>query len=301
MTNTVSSDFKSGFLALTGRPNAGKSSLINSVVGEKVAITSNVSQTTRRRVRGILTTSHMQLVLVDTPGLHKPKDVLGEELNRVAMSSIEDVDAVAFLADLSKPIGRGDRWIADRLKVLDIPLICVLTKKDKVTEDIVAEQVEEAIRLADWDALICLSAKTGYNVGAFVDECERLLPEGPMWFPPDSTSDSDLELIIAELVREKALHDFHDEIPHSIGVSVDSIEDDGGIVRIEATVLTERESQKAMVIGKGGRAVKRIGSAARKELEDILGAKVHLALSVKARPGWRSDMAQLERFGYAGD
>lgn len=292
--------FRSGFVALIGRPNSGKSTLTNAVVGSKVAITSRVAQTTRRRVRGVHTTEDAQLILVDTPGLHKPKDVLGEELNKCAIASFEDVDAVAMLIDSSKPVGTGDEWVASQLSGAKVPLICVLTKKDLASDGELAAQIEAARKLAPWDSLICLSAKTGYNVDAFVEECERVLPEGPLWFPASAESDVDDEQLVAETVREKVLRTFRDEVPHSIGVQTESIvyDSDRGMYRISATIYTERESQKAMLIGKGGRAIKDIGSKAREDLEEGFGAKVFLDLSVKARPGWRSDQAQLERFGY---
>lgn len=292
--------FRSGFVALVGRPNSGKSTLTNAVVGSHVAITSKVAQTTRRRVRGVLTEEDFQLVLVDTPGLHKPKDVLGEELNKCAIASFDDVDAIAMLIDASKPVGTGDRWVASQLASSSCPLICVLTKKDLVNDEQLASQVQAASELADWDALVCLSSKTRYNVSAFVEECARLLPEGPMWFPVSMQSDVDDEQIVAETVREKVLRTFRDEVPHSIGVQTDFLEYDSDrhLYRIEATIYTERDSQKAMLIGKGGHAVKSIGTMAREDLEEAFGARVHLGLSVKARPGWRSDQAQLERFGY---
>lgn len=300
LSHSVKDGFKSGFVALVGRPNSGKSTLTNAVVGSKVAITSRVAQTTRRRVRGVLTNDDFQLVLVDTPGLHKPKDVLGEELNKCAIASFDDVDAIAMLIDASKPVGSGDRWVASQLASSKAPLICVLTKKDLVDDDALAAQIEAASELARWDALVCLSSKNGYNVDAFVEECERLLPEGPLWFPASMQSDVDDELVVAETVREKVLRTFRDEVPHSIGVQTDFIDYDHerGLYRIEATIYTERDSQKAMLIGKGGSAVKSIGTMAREDLEEILGARIHLGLSVKARPGWRSDQAQLERFGY---
>lgn len=300
--SAVPDNFKSGFVALVGRPNSGKSTLTNKVVGDKIAITSNVAQTTRRRVRGVLTTDDFQLILVDTPGLHKPKDVLGEELNKCTLSSFDDCDAIAMLIDASKPVGRGDEWVASQINSCNAPKICVLTKKDLVTDDDLAIQIEAASNLASWDSLICLSSKNNYNVDAFIEECQRFLPNGPLWFPKNSSSDVDDEQLVAEAVREKVLRSFRDEVPHSIGVQTESIVYDSRkkLYRIEATVYTERDSQKAMIIGKNGSAIKRIGTQAREDLESCFGAKVHLELSVKSRPGWRSDQAQLERFGYAG-
>lgn len=300
MQTDLNPNFKSGFVALVGRPNSGKSTLVNKVVGTKVAITSNVSQTTRKRMHGVLTTADFQLVLTDTPGIHKPKDVLGEELNKSALTSIQDVDAIAMVIDSSKPIGNGDRWVASSLSKCKAPLICVLSKKDLVCDEELSKQIESASSLRNWDALVCLSAKTGYNIDAFVEECVSFLPKGPLWFDRDVSSDITFEQLVAEVVREKALRTFSDEIPHSIGVICESLYFDSkkNIYRIEATVYTERDSQKAMIIGKEGRSIKKIGSLARQTLEEAFGAKVYLGLSVKAKPGWRRDISQLEMFGY---
>lgn len=300
-TPSVGKDFKSGFVALVGRPNAGKSTLLNAVVGTKVAITSRTSQTTRQRIRGILTTDEFQLILVDTPGLHKPHDVLGEELNTSALSALGDVDAVAMLIDATAPIGTGDKWVASQIAPIhDIPKICVLTKTDNATPEEIAAQRVAAESLCQWDAMVALSAKSGYNVQAFIEECLFFLPEGPTWFPADMSSDLTDEVMIAEFIREKVLRNFREEVPHSVGVIVDSMEyvTKKQLYRIEASIYTERESQKAMLIGKGGRAIKKIGSIARQEAEMLLGARVFLDLSVKVKRGWRSDEAQLKRFGY---
>ncbi len=292
--------FRSGFVALVGRPNAGKSTLMNKVVGSKVAITSKTAQTTRQRIRAVLNGEGYQLVLVDTPGLHKPKDVLGEELNAAAVKALGDVDVVAMLVDCTQPIGRGDEWVAAQVARCDARRICVLTKADVATEAQVDAQRRAAEAMGEWDAMVLLSAKTGRNVRAFVEECVFLLPEGPRWFPADMVSDQTDESMVAEFVREKVLRSFRDEVPHSVGVKVERMEyvRKKQLYRIEATVLTERDSQKAMLIGKGGQAVKRIGSQARAELETLLGAKVYLELSVKVKRNWRSDEAQLRAFGY---
>lgn len=292
--------FKSGFVALVGRPNAGKSTLLNRVVGSKVAITSGTSQTTRQRIRAVVNGEGFQLVLVDTPGIHKPKDVLGEELNSAAIKSLEDIDVVAMLIDVTQPIGRGDEWVAAQIAKCDARRICVLSKSDLANADQVESQRIAADALCEWDAMVLLSAKTGKNVGAFIEECVYFLPEGPCWFPEDMVSDQTEESMIAEFIREKVLRSFRDEVPHSVGVKVEHLEyvPRKQLYVIEATMLTERESQKAMLIGKGGRAIKRIGTQARADLETILGAKVFLDLSVKVKRNWRSDEAQLRAFGY---
>lgn len=291
---------RSGFVALVGRPNAGKSTLLNKVMDRKIAITSKTSQTTRQRIRAVLTSDDYQLVLVDTPGLHKPKDVLGEELNASACKALEDVDVVAMLIDSSAPIGTGDEWVASQVRACDAKRICVLTKSDIATPEQIDAQRAAAERLAQWDAMVLLSSQTGRNVQAFVEECVCFLPEGPRWFPPDMTCDLDDETMVAEFVREKVLRSFRDEVPHSVGVAVDSMEYSSKkqLYSISASIYTERDSQKAILIGKGGRAIRRIGTSAREDLEQLLGARVFLDLSVKVKRGWRSDEAQLKRFGY---
>ncbi len=276
----VSDDYRSGFVALVGRPNAGKSTLLNRVVGAKVAITSKTSQTTRQRIRAVLTTDAYQLVLLDTPGMHKPKDVLGEELNASALKALADVDVVAMLVDASAPIGTGDEWVASQVRGVAAKKICVLTKNDLATPEEIEAQARAAEALADWDAIVSLSSKTGYNVDAFIEECVFFLPEGPRWFPADMQTDLSDEVMVAEFVREKVLQGFRDEVPHSVGVIVDAMEYNAKkqLYAIEASIYTERDSQKAILIGKGGR--------------------VYLDLSVKVKRGWRSDEAQLRRFGY---
>lgn len=298
--SALSPHFKSGFVALIGRPNAGKSTLMNRIAGRKVAITSKTSQTTRKRVRAISTTDDYQLILVDTPGLHKPKDVLGEELNATAMDALADVDVAAVVIDASAPIGRGDKWVAERLANTASAKICVLSKNDLASPEQIAAQRIAAEQLMDWDAMVSLSSRTGHNVNAFVEEAVHFLPEGPLWFPPHMDTDVTEEEMVAEFIREKVLQDFRDEIPHSVGVCVETMDyvRKKGLYRISATIYTERESQKAILVGRGGKAVKRIGTRARADLETLLGARVFLELFVKVKKNWRSDEAQLRRFGY---
>lgn len=292
--------FRSGFVTLIGRPNAGKSTLLNAIMGKKIAITSNTAQTTRHRFRAVLTRDDFQMVLVDTPGLHKPHDALGEELNTSALKALEDVDVVAMLIDASQPIGRGDEWVASQLSRVRSAKICVLSKTDIVSPEQLSRQREAAEQLCKWDAMVGLSSQTGKNVDAFVEEAVFFLPEGPAWFPADMETDQPIEVVIAEFVREKILRSFHDEVPHAIGVRVDELEyvRKQDLHRIYATIYVERDSQKGIIIGKRGSAIKQIGTEARADLEHLLGTRVFLDLNVKVKKNWRRDATQIRRFGY---
>ena len=292
--------FYSGFVALVGRPNVGKSTLLNACLKDKVAIESPVAQTTRKRMRGVVNTDNAQLVIVDTPGLHKPKDALGKELNRTALSELSDVDVVALLIDCTMPVGRGDAWVANHVEACDAPYkLLVLTKADISDQGQVQGQLEAARHLAHFDDVIVVSAREDFNVGAFVDLVAGHLPEGPRWFPEGMTHDSTPEDLVAEFVREKALLNLRDEIPHSVGVRCDSMEyAKDGHVSIEADILVERESQKGIVIGKGGSRIRRIGTDARTDIERLLGRKVYLELNVRVQPQWRRDRNEIRRLGY---
>ena len=292
--------YKSGFVTLVGRPNAGKSTLLNAIMGKKIAITSNTAQTTRHRFRAVRTTEDYQLVLVDTPGIHKPHDALGEELNTSALKALEDVDVVAMLVDSSQPVGTGDEWVAAQLKRIRTPKILVLSKTDLVDAETLDEQAARARELADWDCVITCSALENENVQVFVDAAVELLPEGPQWFPADMETDQPLEVIVAEFIREKILRSFRDEIPHAIGVQTEEMKysKKKNLHSIRAIVYVEHESQKGMIIGKRGEAIKRIGTEAREDLEHILGTRVYLDLSVKLKKNWRRDASQIKRFGY---
>ena len=292
--------FKSGFATLVGRPNAGKSTLINAIMGKKIAITSNTTQTTRHRFRAVLTREDFQLILVDTPGLHKPHDALGEELNTSALKALEDVDVIAMLVDASQPIGTGDEWVAKQIERSRAAKILVLSKRDLASDAQLDAQREAAERLGKWDAMVALSSETGKNVDAFVEEAVFFLPEGPKWFPDDMETDQPVEVVVAEFIREKILRTFRDEVPHAIGVRVEEMEYDRkkDLNRIFAVVYVERDSQKGIIIGKKGAAIKRIGTEARADLEQLLGTRVYLDLSVKVKKNWRRDATQIRRFGY---
>ncbi len=292
--------YKSGFVTLVGRPNAGKSTLLNAIMGKKIAITSNTAQTTRHRFRAVKTTDDFQLIIVDTPGIHKPHDALGEELNTSALKALEDVDVVAMLIDSSMPVGTGDEWVANQLKRIRTPKVLVLSKTDLVDDAALEQQREAALALSDWDQVVACSSETGDGVDAFVSTVVDLLPEGPRWFPDDMETDQPIEVVVAEFIREKILRTFRDEIPHAIGVQTEEMRyvRKKDLYTIRAIIYTEHDSQKGMIIGKGGSAIKRIGTEARTDLERILGCRVFLDLAVKVKKNWRRDASQIRRFGY---
>lgn len=295
--------FKSGFVALVGRPNVGKSTLVNACMGEKVAITSPVAQTTRRRMRAVVNTPDSQLVIIDTPGLHKPKDALGKELNQTALSELADADVVAFLVDATMPVGTGDAWVAKHVDSADAGFkLLVITKADIAKPGQVEAQLEAARALATFDDELVLSATENFNVDAFLDIVSAHLPEGPRWFPEDMDTDATPEDLVAEFVREKLFLNLRQEVPHSIGVRCDDIEyADDGHASITATILVEREGQKGIVVGHGGAMVKKVGIEARRDIERLLGCKVYLDLSVRVQPQWRRDANEIRRLGYSSE
>lgn len=293
--------FKSGFCALVGRPNAGKSTLVNACAGEKIAITGPVAQTTRKRLRAVVNTDGGQIIIVDTPGLHKPKDALGKELNRTALGELADADAVAYLIDATAPVGTGDAWVARHVEDSAAPYkLLVITKADLVSQDEAVLQLERARGLARFDDELVISAKEDFNVDRFLGLILDHLPEGPRWFPEDMGSDATDEDVVAEIVREKLLLHLRREVPHSVAVTCDDIEYAAdGHASIAATVLVERTGQKGIVVGSGGSMIKRVGVEARRDIERMLGCKVYLDLNVKVAPLWRRDENELRRLGYS--
>jgi GTP-binding protein Era len=284
---------KSGFVAVAGRPNVGKSTLVNALAGGKVAITSDKPQTTRRRIFGVANGPDSQLVLADLPGFQRPRDPLTEHMQRTVDSSFEDVDAVLFVLDARDRIGSGDRFIAKRVFELGVPVVIAVNKVDRLRPGHVASQMQTASQLGDFHALHPVSAKTGDGVEGLRDELVALLPDGPAYFPPDQRTDLSVEEQIAELVREKAIQLTRDEVPHSVTAQVEEIE--GKVVRV--AVYVETDSQKQILVGKGGAMVREIGTRARPEIEALLGQPVFLELVVKVRPKWRRDERMLERLG----
>jgi GTP-binding protein Era len=284
---------RSGFVAVAGRPNVGKSTLVNALCGGKVAIVSDKPQTTRRRIFGIANGDGYQLVLADLPGFQRPRDPLTEHMQRTVDSSFEDVDAVLFVVDARERIGAGDRIIAGRVFALDVPVVIAVNKVDRLKPGHIASQMQTAAALGEFHALHPVSAKTGDGIGELRDELVGLLPEGPQYFPPEQRTDLSVETQIAELVREQALRLTKEEVPHAVSAEVEEIEDK--VVR--ASLFVETESQKTILVGKGGSMVRQIGTRARPEIEHLLGRSVFLDLQVKVRPKWRRDEAMLERLG----
>jgi GTPase len=284
---------RSGFVAVAGRPNVGKSTLVNALCGGKVAIVSDKPQTTRRRIFGISNGDDHQLVLVDLPGFQRPRDALTEHMQRTVDQAFEDVDAVLFVVDARDRIGAGDRFIARRVFELGVPVVIAVNKIDRLKPGHVASQMQTAAGLGDFHALHPVSAKTGDGVAELRDELVGLLPEGPLYFPAEQRTDLSVETQVAELVREQALALTREEVPHAISVEVEEIEDKV----VHATLAVETESQKQILVGKAGAMVKQIGTRARPEIEQLLGRGIYLELQVKVRPRWRRDEAMLERLG----
>ena len=284
---------RSGFVAVAGRPNVGKSTLVNALCGGKVAIVSDKPQTTRRRIFGVANGEGYQLVLVDLPGFQRPRDPLTEHMQRTVDSSFDDVDAVLFVLDARERIGAGDRFIAGRVFALGVPVVIALNKVDRLKPAHIASQMQVAARLGEFHALHPVSAKTGDGVGALRDELVELLPEGPPYFPPEQRTDLPEDVQIAELVREKVLQLTREEVPHAVTVEVEEV----GEKVVRASVLVETDSQKQIVIGRGGSLIKEIGMRARPEVELLLGRPIFLELRVRVRPRWRRDEKLLERLG----
>jgi GTP-binding protein Era len=292
--------FKSGFAGIVGRPNVGKSTLINNLVHRKLAITSDKPQTTRNKIRCILTREDAQIIFVDTPGFHKPRDALGERLNKAVRETLKEVDVVVFMLDGTQTIGKGDLFIAGELSQLKTPVIAVINKIDRMEPDRLEAQVEVVRNMGNYADIIPLSAKTGENVHALIEKIVEILPRGPKYYPDDMVTDQPLPFVVAELIREKVLLLTREEVPHSVAVVVEEMEkrEDRDLVDIEATIYVERDSQKGIIIGKGGRMLKEIGSLARQEIEALLGEQVFLHLMVKMEKDWSKYPHLVKRMGY---
>jgi len=301
MVENAGVTYRSGFACFVGRPNAGKSTLINALVGAKIAITSTRPQTTRHAVRGILNRPDAQLVVVDTPGLHKPRTLLGERLNDLVRATWAEVDVVGFCVPADERVGPGDRFIARELAGLRTPVIGVVTKTDLVSRDRVAEQLVALGELADFADLVPVSAVNGFQVGVLADLLVSTLPEGRALYPEGELTDEPEETLVAELIREAALEGVRDELPHSIAVTVEEMaprEGREGLLDVHATVYVERPSQKAIVLGTRGERMKQVGTVARHQIEALLGTRVYLDLHVKIARDWQRDPRQLRRLGF---
>ena len=287
-----------GFVALAGRPNAGKSTLVNRIVGDKVAIVSDKPQTTRREIRGVATGDDWQLVLVDLPGVQRPRDALTERMQRQVERALGDADAALFVLNGEQEIGRGDRFIADALKRSGVPAVTVLNKIDRLDRARTLRALTDAADLGVHGELFPISAKNGAGVAPVVEQLVSLVPEGPLMYPPDERSDLSVELQLAELIREQVLLRTREELPHAVEVEIDEVEErDDGLLVVRARVWAETESQKGILVGAGGRMVRAVGTAARKEIERLLDRRVHLDLNVRVRRGWRRDEGLLDRLG----
>jgi GTP-binding protein Era len=288
---------RAGFVALAGRPNVGKSTLVNGLVGRKVAIVSDKPQTTRRAIRGVATAADHQLVLVDLPGVQRPRDALTERMQRRVESEVADSDAVLFVVNGAQGIGPGDRFISTILRRTDVPVVLAVNKIDRLDRAHTLSTLAEAAGLDLAEDVFPISARTGEGMGPLREHLATLMPEGPFLFPPEDRSDQPEDVILAELIREQVLRRTFQEVPHSVEVKVDEIDGRGDVTIVRALVWVEAESQKGILIGSGGRMIKAVGTAARKELERELGGRVHLELSVRVRRGWRGDESLLDRLG----
>jgi len=304
-SSTRATGFRSGFACFVGRPNAGKSTLTNALIGTKVAITSSRPQTTRHAVRGILHRPDAQLVLVDTPGLHKPRTLLGQRLNDIVRETYAGVDVICFCVTADDKIGPGDRFIAAELAQVSTPVVAVVTKTDKATsKQQVGEQLLAVSQLADWAEIIPTSAVSDFQVSLLADLLVARLPEGPALFPDGELTDEPEQVMIGELIREAALEGVRDELPHSLAVTVDEMQlredrpDDRPLLDVYATVYVERDSQKAIVLGTGGARLKGVGTTARHQIESLLGMRVFLNLHVSVAKDWQKDPKQLKKLGF---
>lgn len=290
---------KSGFVAMIGRPNAGKSTLLNQILDRKIAIVSDKPQTTRNRITGIYTTEDVQIVFVDTPGIHKPKHKLGEYMVETAEKTLDDVDLIYYLVDASVKAGTGEEYVLNQVQQSGVPVFLLLNKVDKLTFEEIGQLLQQWQDKGEFAEIFPLSALQGDNVARLVEVTEKYLPEGPQYYPEDAVTDQPLEIVISELIREKALLLTHDEVPHSIAVFVENMErDKAGKMQIEACIYVERDSQKGILIGKGGSMLKKIGIMARKDIEYLMGEKVYLKLWIKVREDWRNKKQVLSGLGY---
>ncbi|MBN9653719.1 GTPase Era [Halobacillus litoralis] len=299
----MTENFKSGFITIVGRPNVGKSTFMNRVIGEKIAIMSDKPQTTRNKIQGVMTDKDSQIIFIDTPGIHKPKHKLGDYMVNVAENTLNEVDAVLFMINAEEGYGRGDQFILDRLQRVEQPVFLIINKIDRVHPDDLLPLIDQYKEKLDFEEIIPISALEGNNVNHLLDVLKKHLPEGPQFYPEDQITDHPERFVISEFIREKVLHLTREEIPHSIAVVIESIEprNEHDKVQIQAAIIVERKSQKGIIIGKQGSMLKEIGKRARRDIESLLGSKVYLELWVKVQKDWRNKQIQLSDFGYRED
>ena len=291
-------DYKSGFVTLIGRPNVGKSTLMNQLIGQKIAITSQKPQTTRNRIQTVYTCEEGQIVFVDTPGIHKAKNKLGEYMVNVAERTLKEVDVILWLVEPTNFIGAGERHIAEQLQKVHTPVILVINKIDTVKKEEILLFIDTYRKICDFAEIVPVSALKGDNTEVLVEQIFKYLPYGPQFYDEDTVTDQPVRQIVAELIREKALRCLDEEIPHGIAVSIDKMKERGKVTDIEATIICERDSHKGIIIGKQGAMLKKIGSAARYEIEDMVEKKVNLQLWVKVKKDWRDSDYLIKNFGY---
>ncbi|MEN6350019.1 MAG: GTPase Era [Syntrophomonas sp.] len=290
---------KSGFISIVGRPNVGKSTLLNSLIGEKIAIVSEKPQTTRTRIQGIYTCDNGQIIFIDTPGIHKPRHLLGEYMVKVSSRSLEEVDIIFYMTDVTRPFGGGEQFIIDQLKDAAVPVFLLVNKIDLVDQAEVDEYINTFTSRMSFSEIIPLSAACGTNLPLLLEKTFNLLPEGPLYYPEDNLTDQPVSFIVAELIREKALILTRDEVPHSLAVEIEEFkEQSGGKIYIRAAIYTERDSQKRIIIGKNGQMLKNIGEQSRRDIEKMLESPVYLDLWVKVKKNWRDSENNLNQLGY---
>ena len=293
------SNYKSGFVAIVGRPNVGKSTLLNRIVGQKIAIMSDKSQTTRNKIQGVYTTDEAQIVFIDTPGIHKPKHRLGDFMVATAYSAMREVDIVMFMVSADMKRGRGDDLIIERLKQSSVPVYLVINKIDTIHPDELLEIIDDYSKQMDFAEIVPISATEGNNFERLMETLVAQMPEGPQYFPEDQVTDHPERFIVSELIREKVLFFTRDEVPHSVAVTIESMKrNENNKIEIQATIIVERDSQKGIIIGKGGKMLKLIGTKARLDIENLLGSKVYLELWVKVQKDWRDKKTHLTENGY---
>ncbi|APC48228.1 GTPase Era [Virgibacillus halodenitrificans] len=298
----MDTNFKSGFIAIIGRPNVGKSTFMNRVIGQKIAIMSDKPQTTRNKIQGVLTQTDAQMVFIDTPGIHKPKHRLGDFMVKLAENTLNEVDAVLFMINASEGYGRGDQYILDRLQQVKRPVFLIINKIDLLHPDELFPLIETYKDKYEFEEVIPISALQGNNVNHLLEILKQHLPEGPQYYPEDQVTDHPERFIMSELIREKVLQLTREEVPHSIAVVIENIEKrDSNAIFIQATIVTERKTQKGILIGKQGSMLKSIGKYARLDIEALLGTKVYLELWVKVKKDWRNKQSQLNEYGFRSD